>query len=327
MLDTENIESKFHSIIKSQGWNDYVKQLNSVDDVYVIGNGGNWAVGSHGAIDNLKMSKDKRFFSPDSTAYVTAASNDWGYDNLFLNWLKHQNKNGDLYNGKVMVLGLSSSGNSENIIRALRWASDAGIPTCLITGQKSKELEKYPTINTVEVDLGVQYYHSAELLTLWLFYEMVHVTGATCPKFVDRKDDSVERKQWTGIRKHSYPDEMINIGIDFDGVIHRCSKGFYDGTIYDEPVDGAAEALKSLAEKYNIIVYTAKAKPDRPLISGKTGQELVWEWLDKWNFSQYVCEVTAEKPRAKFYIDDKAIRFVDWVDALEAIDTLYDESY
>ena len=34
------------------------------------------------------------------------------------------------------------------------------------------------------------------------------------------------------------------IAIDFDGVIHLNSKGFYDGTIYDNPVPGAVESIK-----------------------------------------------------------------------------------
>jgi len=111
------------------------------------------------------------------------------------------------------------------------------------------------------------------------------------------------------IRKHSFQDETYQIGIDFDGVIHSCSKGFYDGTIYDDPVQGSYEALKQLSKKYTIVVYSAKAKPDRPLINGKTGIELIWEWLKKYRMDVFVKEVTAEKPRAVFYIDDKAIRF------------------
>ena len=38
------------------------------------------------------------------------------------------------------------------------------------------------------------------------------------------------------------------IAIDFDGVIHKNTKGFYDGTVYDEPVEGAIEAIKSLSQ-------------------------------------------------------------------------------
>lgn len=64
------------------------------------------------------------------------------------------------------------------------------------------------------------------------------------------------------------------LAIDFDGVIHKNSKGFYDGTIYDEPIEGSIQAVKELAEKYDIVIFTAKAKPDRPLVDGKTGKEL-----------------------------------------------------
>jgi len=37
------------------------------------------------------------------------------------------------------------------------------------------------------------------------------------------------------------------LAIDFDGVIHKNSKGFYDGTIYDEPIEGSIQAVKELA--------------------------------------------------------------------------------
>ena len=121
------------------------------------------------------------------------------------------------------------------------------------------------------------------------------------------------------IRKHSFDDETYNIGIDFDGVIHRNSKGFYDGTVYDDPIEGSFEALRAISEKYRIVVFSAKAREDRMLINGKTGVELIWEWLEKYNMSQFVAEVTAEKPRAVCYIDDKAIHFTDWLSAIGKI--------
>ena len=113
-------------------------------------------------------------------------------------------------------------------------------------------------------------------------------------------------------RKHSFPDETYQIGIDFDGVIHKNSKGFFDGTVYDEPIFGVHEALERISKQYTIIVYSAKARKDRMLINGKTGVQLIWEWLKKHNLSKYVKEVTAEKPRAVCYVDDKAIRFLNW---------------
>lgn len=102
------------------------------------------------------------------------------------------------------------------------------------------------------------------------------------------------------------------LAIDFDGVIHRNSKGFHDGTVYDEPVEGAYESLKVLSEEYTIIIFSCKALKDRPLVDGKTGIELIWNWLENNNMKQFVSDVTDTKPRALFYIDDKGIRFTDW---------------
>ena len=108
------------------------------------------------------------------------------------------------------------------------------------------------------------------------------------------------------------------VAIDFDGVIHGNSKGFHDGTVYDEPIEGSLEAIKELHKKgFAIVVFTAKAKPDRPLVNGKTGAELVWDWLADKGVSSYINEVTSEKPRAIAYIDDKGLRFTDWATTLK----------
>ena len=109
------------------------------------------------------------------------------------------------------------------------------------------------------------------------------------------------------------------LAIDFDGVIHKSSKSFYDGTIYDDPVDGVEEALKQLFKDYTLIIYTCKANPERPLINGKTGIELIWEWLKKYNLDKYIEDITYTKPNAKYYIDDKAIKFNNWNNVLEKI--------
>lgn len=124
------------------------------------------------------------------------------------------------------------------------------------------------------------------------------------------------------IREHSFPDETRQVGIDFDGVIHRNSKGFYDGTVYDDPIEGSLEAIQRISRTYDIVVFSAKARKDRMLINEKTGVQLIEEWLEKHGFMKYVKEVTSEKPRAVAYIDDKAIRFFNWDQALNDLNSL-----
>ncbi len=109
------------------------------------------------------------------------------------------------------------------------------------------------------------------------------------------------------------------IAIDFDGVIHNDNKGFFDGTCYGEPIPGAKEALKDLASKYKVVIFTAKAKPDRPIINGLTGRELVAFWLEEHDMLDYVSEITSEKPRAFLYIDDNGYRFENWQDTIHFI--------
>ena len=116
-------------------------------------------------------------------------------------------------------------------------------------------------------------------------------------------------------------EHSLNIAIDFDGVIHGNSKGFHDGTIYDKPINGVRKALKTLYHNdFRLIIFTCKADPERPLINGKSGIELIWEWLEKYDMDQYIQEITYQKPRALFYVDDKGIRFENWKETLKFIE-------
>ena len=69
------------------------------------------------------------------------------------------------------------------------------------------------------------------------------------------------------------------IAVDFDGVIHKNSKGFHNGEIYDDLIDNTIEGLEFLSEKYDLVIYSCKANPSRPLVNGKTGKELILNWL------------------------------------------------
>ena len=119
-----------------------------------------------------------------------------------------------------------------------------------------------------------------------------------------------------------FENELNNVAIDFDGVIHNFDKGWHDGTCYGEPLPGSINAIKRLSKKYNIIIFTAKAKKNRPLVNGKTGVELVKEWLEKYGLIDFVSEITSEKPRAKIYIDDNGYRFESWEKTLNDIEEI-----
>jgi len=110
------------------------------------------------------------------------------------------------------------------------------------------------------------------------------------------------------------------IAIDFDGVLHNANQGWGDGTCYGDPLPGSIEAIKKLSENYDIVIFTAKAKPDRPLVDGKTGVMLVKEWFIKHNIFDYIKDITSEKPRAELYIDDNGYRFVNWNDTLKFVE-------
>ena len=119
--------------------------------------------------------------------------------------------------------------------------------------------------------------------------------------------------------------QSTNLAIDFDGVIHNSDKGWLDGTCYGEPIPGAIEAIRQLSKRFNIIIFTAKAKPDRPLVEGKTGTELVSSWLSKYGILDCISEITSEKPRSELYIDDNGYRFENWQDTKIFVEELFIE--
>ena len=60
--------------------------------------------------------------------------------------------------------------------------------------------------------------------------------------------------------------------------------------------------------------------PDRPLVNNKGGKQLIKEWLEKYNVLHLIDDITFTKPRAEYYIDDKAIRFnKNWHEILKMI--------
>lgn len=102
--------------------------------VFVMGNGGSAATASHFVCDfnkGISLGKDRRYrlvCLNDNVPSLMAIANDLSYDDIFLEQLKNLFREGDV------VLGISGSGNSENVVRALRWAAENGGVTIGFTG-------------------------------------------------------------------------------------------------------------------------------------------------------------------------------------------------
>lgn len=91
--------------------------------------------------------------------------------------------------------------------------------------------------------------------------------------------------------------------LDFDGVIHSYKSGWKGITeIPDPPVSGIKEAIDKIRDKFNVVVVSTRC------ISPE-GIKAVKNWLNKYNI--VVDDVTAEKPPAICYVDDRAICFND----------------
>jgi phosphoheptose isomerase len=320
-LNFENIGDKFLEVTNTKEWAELQEKFNDCVDIFVLGHGGNLGVADHAAVDISRLSNGtKNAQAPGSGIVATSLINDSSFDDWMVHWVRQRTVSSTQEQlNKTLILGISSSGKSVDIIKALEDGQSRGMQVGMITS--------YPIPAKIEslteVVLGAEYYHTSEVLTLLLTYELTHGSGKVCPPIFQNKPEDLELLNRQGgaaaSREHSYPDELVNIGVDFDGVIHKNSKGYHDGTVYDDPVDGAREALQKLSEKYTVIIYTAKARKDRGLVNGRSGTQLIWDWLKEHDLNQYVSKVTAEKPRAVAYIDDKGIKFDNWDSALSQI--------
>ena len=147
-----------------------VKQLEKVCDlvegaydagrfVFICGNGGSGANASHlcedlakGTLRDFENQRRLKVLSlTDNTSGIMAWANDEGYDRIFLEQLKNLASPGDV------LLTISGSGNSPNILKAVSWANDHGLTTVGFTGfsgGRLKTLAHYNVHAAID-DMGI----------------------------------------------------------------------------------------------------------------------------------------------------------------------------
>jgi D-sedoheptulose 7-phosphate isomerase len=115
--------------------------------IFTCGNGGSAATASHFVCDILKgasFGRQTRFrimALTDSLSTLTAYSNDVGYECVFVEQLKNFGQAGDI------LLAISGSGNSPNVLRAVEYANSIGMKTIALSGRDGGKLGPMAQLN------------------------------------------------------------------------------------------------------------------------------------------------------------------------------------
>jgi D-sedoheptulose 7-phosphate isomerase len=120
--------------------------------IFIMGNGGSAATASHFCCDFNKGVGGFRFIClNDNIPTMMAYANDISYDDVFIEQLKN------LYRAGDVVIGISGSGNSKNVLKAIEYANLMGATTVGLTGYdggKLKQIARY-SVNTNINDMQI----------------------------------------------------------------------------------------------------------------------------------------------------------------------------
>lgn len=108
--------------------------------VYFAGNGGSAADAQHLAAEfSGRFYKDRKALPSDAlhcnSSYLTAVANDYSYEVIYSRLLEGLAKKGDV------LVGISTSGNSKNIVKAFEMAESMGVTTIAFTGEKGGQMK------------------------------------------------------------------------------------------------------------------------------------------------------------------------------------------
>jgi len=145
--------------------------------IFVMGNGGSASTASHFTSDLLKTSilknktRVKAISLSDNIPVMLAWSNDSSYDNIFVGQLENFLQKNDI------VIGISGSGNSQNVINAIDFAKKNGAKTISLTGKGGGNLTKISEISFVVPSDDMLTIETMHLLITHLLITMIRKNG------------------------------------------------------------------------------------------------------------------------------------------------------
>jgi len=138
-----------------------VETIGSKKTVYIAGNGGSASDAQHFAAELIGRFQKERGAYPSvclntDTSILTAVGNDYGFDKIFARQLEGLGKQDEVF------IGISTSGNSENIVLAMEAAKKQGLKTIALLGRnggKIKNMVDYPLVVSHEETARTQEAH------------------------------------------------------------------------------------------------------------------------------------------------------------------------
>jgi D-sedoheptulose 7-phosphate isomerase len=178
--------------------------------VFIIGNGGSAANASHFAEDlakgtRLTLDQKKRIKAlslTDNLPFILALGNDDGYEAIFEQQLRTFANPGDL------LIAISGSGNSPNIIKAVEWANDNCLITVGITGFDGGKLKQ---INKFSVHVPLNDMCTAESIHSIIFHYIVLELRARIEIDIEQKNINEGEHRGFKIEKIRVNKEKINL--------------------------------------------------------------------------------------------------------------------
>lgn len=149
----------------------------SGNTIYTCGNGGSASTASHFVCDIVKGAsyrRDKKFRIQglaDSLSTLTAYSNDVSYDVVFEEQLKNFGRLGDV------LIAVSGSGNSPNVLKAVEWANANGLRTIGLTGRDGGQLGRLAQLEINAPDPHMGRIEDAHMIVLHMICYFFMETG------------------------------------------------------------------------------------------------------------------------------------------------------
>jgi hypothetical protein len=176
-VDMENLYEKFSTLIETPEWVKLENDFVDLDHIFIVGNGGNMSIADHAAVDISRIT-DKNAICPGSAIVATSIISDNSFETWFIKWIEQRLR--FLDPSRVLVLGISCSVNgasSASLVSALTMASEKGCKCHMVCAQEKKN--KVKNINFINQD--VIYYHTSEVISTMMFYQLIHASGFECP--------------------------------------------------------------------------------------------------------------------------------------------------